>query len=190
MKTVEASRLLVRGAQPWPMSVTAYHALGEAGLIPENTELLYGFVYEKMPKSPLHSALLRRLLKLLRQIPLRDCFISSEQPIACGDSEPEPDLAVIRGSEDDFWTEHPQTAELVIEICVSSRDYDRSKLLAYAAAGVKEVWLILAPEQQLEVYRLQTNGQFSEAAQFGSAQQVECVAVPAIKLQMHALFAQ
>ena len=28
--------------QLWPLSVEAYHALGEAGLIPERTELLYG----------------------------------------------------------------------------------------------------------------------------------------------------
>ena len=29
-------------AQIWPLSVKAYHALGEMGLIPEKTELLYG----------------------------------------------------------------------------------------------------------------------------------------------------
>jgi hypothetical protein len=32
----------------WPLSVAAYRALGESGLIPKNTELLYGFVYKKM----------------------------------------------------------------------------------------------------------------------------------------------
>ena len=60
--------------------------------------------------------------------------MSSGQPVTCSDSEPEPDLAVIRGSEDQFW-KHPKTAELVIEVCVSSHDYERSKLRAYAQAG-------------------------------------------------------
>jgi hypothetical protein len=42
----------LKNAPLWPLSVEAYHALGEAGLIPKNTELLYGFVYNKMSKSP------------------------------------------------------------------------------------------------------------------------------------------
>ena len=49
----------------WPLSVEAYHALGQMGLIPEKTELLYGFVYHKMPKSPAHRLLLMKLLRHL-----------------------------------------------------------------------------------------------------------------------------
>jgi len=50
MKAAEALQARVRGAEVWPLSVAAYHALGEAGLIPEQTELLYGFVYHKSSK--------------------------------------------------------------------------------------------------------------------------------------------
>ena len=130
-----------------------YRTLGELGLIPKNTELLYGQVYQKMSKSPLHSALVRRLLRLLRQVLPDGFFLSSEQPITCSDSEPEPDIAVIRASEEDFWREHPKTAELVIEVCLTSHDYARSKLRAYAGAGVKEVWFVLAQEKQIESHR-------------------------------------
>ena len=45
MKAAEDLQVPVRGAEVWPLSVEAYHTLGEAGLIPERTELLYGFVY-------------------------------------------------------------------------------------------------------------------------------------------------
>ena len=51
----------------------------------------------------------------------------------------------VGGSINDYRTEHPYTAEVVIEICVSSHEYDRSKLRAYADAGVKECWLVLGP---------------------------------------------
>lgn len=68
MKTVESRGLPVRGAKVWALSVPAYHALGEAGLIPENTELLYGFVYQKMPKSPWHSFFVTRLLRLVQAV--------------------------------------------------------------------------------------------------------------------------
>jgi Uma2 family endonuclease len=93
---------MVRGAKLWPLSIEAYHALAEAGLIPENTELLYGFVYKKMSKSPLHSALVRRLARLLKNACPPGFFVDSEQPITCDNSEPEPDIALIKGGEDDF----------------------------------------------------------------------------------------
>jgi hypothetical protein len=94
MKAVEPSQTPLQGASVWPLSVAAYHTLGEAGLMPKNTELLYGFVYRKKSKSPPHSALVRRILRLLQQVNPPGCLVFSEQPITCGDSEPEPDVAV------------------------------------------------------------------------------------------------
>ncbi len=46
------------GARIWPLSVAAYDALGEAGLLPGNVELRYGFACQKMSKSPCHCFLL------------------------------------------------------------------------------------------------------------------------------------
>ncbi|MCW5554829.1 MAG: Uma2 family endonuclease [Verrucomicrobiae bacterium] len=188
MKTVEHPRIPLRSAEVWPLSVAAYRALGEAGLIPKNTELLYGFVYTKMSKSPLHSALVRQLIRLLEQATLSDCFISSEQPITCEDSEPEPDVAVVRGRPEDFWHEHPRTAELVIEVCVTSHDYDRSKLRAYASAGVKECWLVLGPEKQIEVHRQPAEGDYVEHTLHGPGGQLNCAALPGFTVDMEALF--
>jgi len=51
----------------WPLSVAAYHALDEMGLIPERTELLYGTIYYKVPKTPRHSLLSQRSLRLLQR---------------------------------------------------------------------------------------------------------------------------
>lgn len=68
MKTPDIHPVPVRGAAVWPLSVEAYHASGEVGLIPKQTELLYGFVYQRMPKSPFHTLLLLRLLRLLQQV--------------------------------------------------------------------------------------------------------------------------
>src|SRR5687767_10051290 len=97
---------MVRGAKLWPLSIAAYHTLTEAGLIPENTELLYGFAYKKMSKSPLHSALVRRLTRLLKAACPPGFFVDSEQPITCDDSEPEPDIALVKGTEEEFWERH------------------------------------------------------------------------------------
>jgi Uma2 family endonuclease len=188
MKTVQRPPTPPPGAQLWPLSVAAYHALGEAGLVPKNAELLYGFVYQKMPKSPYHCFLLTRLLRLLQAVLPGGRLLRSEQPITCEDSEPEPDISVVRGSEYDFRLEHPKTADLVIEICVTSLEYDRSKLRAYAAAGVREVWLVLAPQKQLEVWRRQPDGQFAEPKTCGPGGSVTSEAVAEFTLDLGALF--
>lgn len=190
MKTVEASRTPLRGAQVWPLSVAAYRALGEAGLIPENTELLYGFVYTKMSKSPFHSFLAMRLARLLQAILPVGYLVRTEQPVTCADSEPEPDVAVVQGEEADFWDDHPTTAELVIEVCVTSHEFDRSKLPAYAAAGVKEVWLVLAPEKQIEVHRRPGGAGYAEQSVVGLGDRVVSAALPALAVDVSALFAK
>lgn len=178
----------VRGAVVWPLSVEAYHALGEARLIPERTELLYGFVYHKMSKSPFHSYLVQLLLDLLRAAVPAGLMVRSEQPITCGESEPEPDLAVVRGQPGDFRVAHPRTAELVIEVCVSSPEYDRSKLRAYARAGVKECWLVLGPEQKIEVHRQPSGEQFAERIAQGPGGSVSSPLVPGFTVDLGTLF--
>ena len=82
------------------------------------------------------------------------------------------------------------TAELVIEVCVTSHDYDRSKLRAYASAGVKEVWLVLAPEKQIEVHRQPADGQFSDPVVAGPGGRFVSVAVPSFAVDLDALFAK
>lgn len=190
MNAIESPPVLLRGASLWPLSVPAYRALGEMGLMPKNTELLYGFVYTKMSKSPFHSFLVVRLLRLLRSVIPATHIVRCEQPVSCGDSEPEPDVSVVHGAETDYLTDHPRTAELVIEVCVSSHDYDRSKLAAYAAAGVKECWLVLGPEKQIEVYRQPENGQFSEHALYGPGGMLTCAELPEFSLSLDDFFAK
>jgi len=188
MTAIEAPKPGVRSPQIWPLGVKAYHALGDLGLIPEKTELLYGQIFHKMSKSPFHSGLMMRLMRCLQAVIPQGWHIRPEQPLTCADSEPEPDLAVVQGREEDFWHEHPHTAELVIEICVSSHDYDRSKLRAYAAAGVKECWLVLGPEKQIEVHRQPQGEQFAEHTLHGPGSSLNTTAVPRFTVELDRLF--
>jgi Uma2 family endonuclease len=178
----------LQSAPLWPLSVAAYRALGEAGLIPKNTELLYGFVYRKMSKSPIHSSLAMRLARMLQAVVKPGMLVRTEQPLTCVDSEPEPDVSAVRGTEQDFWNDHPHTAELVIEVCITSADYDRSKLPAYAAAGVKECWFVLGEQQQIEVHRQPAGDKFAECVRHGSGGKLTSSAVPEFVVELDALF--
>jgi Uma2 family endonuclease len=178
----------VRGANLWPMSVEAYHVLGEAGVIPENTELLYGLVYTKMPKSPLHSFLLHRFVQHLQRLDLVGLLIRAEQPLTFVDSEPDPDIAVVKGRNEDFRMAHPQTAEIVIEVCVTSYEYDRSKLRAYAMGNVKECWLVLASEEKVEVHFDPQGEAFRNVESHGPSGILQSRTNPPISIDLKALF--
>ena len=66
---------------------------------------------------------------------------------------------------------------------------DRSKLRAYASAGVKECWLVLAPEQQIEVHRQPQGEQFAECALHGPGGSLNSTAVPSFTVELDSLFA-
>ena len=137
-------------AQVPALSVENYHRMFELGMIAPNTELIRGTLVQKMPKSPLHSSIVGLLHRhLLRDVPT-GWHVRSEQPLTFSDSEPEPDLAVVRGLEGEYFHAHPETAELVIEVAVTSERIDRVKLGVYAEAGVRECWLVLAEERVVE----------------------------------------
>ena len=172
-----------------PLTIEAYQALGELGHLGKNTELLYGVVFTKMPKSPLHASVLRRLLEHVRAALRPTFFLMSEQPITCAQSgsEPEPHISVIHGEPEDFWSAHPTTAELVIEVAVTSEDYDRNKALAYARAGVKEFWIVLVNEKQVEVRTDPSEQGYSKLETVAIAQSTT---IPALRIDAAALVAR
>lgn len=186
MKAVHLSP--TTGAPLWPLSVEAYHALGQMGLIPEKTELLHGFVYHKMPKSPAHRLLLMKLLRQLMAVCPAGFHVQPEQPVTCADSELEPDLSIVGGAAEDYADHHPATAELVVEVCVTSHEYDRAKLVAYAGAGVKEVWLVLGPEKSVEVFRQPAGDRYVDHAVLDSVSTLSSPILPDLSLPLADLF--
>ncbi len=82
----------------------------------------------------------------------------------------------------------PHHADLVIEVCVSSQEYDRSNLRAYANAGVKECWFVIATDRQIEVYRRPAGDQFAERVIHGPGGRLNSAAVPEVASDLDALF--
>lgn len=69
-------------------------------------------------------------------------------------SEPEPDVAVIKGAIRDFANAHPTEAALIVEVADSSVAYDQTvKHSLYARAGIADYWIVNLLDRQLEVYR-------------------------------------
>ena len=171
-----------------PLSVEEYHRLDEYNENGRRTELIRGMVIEKMSKSPLHrtvSAILHELL--LRQLP-PGYSVWKEEPLTLADSEPEPDISVTRGSKGDFASAHPATAELVVEVAVSSAALDRENASLYAEAGVKEYWIILGNERSVEVYRTPEKGHYLQRRLCGLDETLECASLPMVRVRVSDLF--
>src|SRR3990172_2591829 len=132
-----------------PLTVEEYHRLDEFNERGRRTELIRGIVIEKMSKSPLHAAVAKRLYDLIARVLPSGFVVRREDPITLSDSEPEPDIAVVEGKEADYFHVHPATAELVVEVAVSSPALDRANRSLYAEAGVKEYWIVLATERRV-----------------------------------------
>src|SRR5438093_7932661 len=81
--------------------------------------------------------------------------VRAQAPIALDDtSEPEPDVAVVRGTLRDYVAAHPADPVLVVEVALTSLDFDREhKASLYARAGRPEYWIVNLVDRVLEVRR-------------------------------------
>jgi Uma2 family endonuclease len=172
-----------------PLSVAEYHQLGEFNENGRRTELIRGYLIEKMSKSPLHYSTIERVREILAGQIQPGWLIRQEGPLTLADSEPEPDLAVVYGTRDTFDTAHPTTAKLAIEVAVTSLVLDRAKADLYSQAGVSEYWIICPQEKRVEVYRVPGVAGYAECTVVALPAVLECAALPWARLKLAELFA-
>jgi Uma2 family endonuclease len=87
-------------------------------------------------------------------------------PVALDDdSEPEPDLAVVRGNPRDYLGAHPARPALVVEVSLSRLAFDREyKASLYARGAIVDYWIVNLVDRVLEVRRRPIT---SDAAPYG-----------------------
>ena len=171
------------------VSVEDYERMVEAGFYPRRAELIRGLVVEKMPKSPLHVFLTQRIRDELRLRLRQGLIVRQEGPLRLDDSEPEPDVSVVRGAIEDFRTRHPTTAELVVEVAVRSVALDRENASLYAEANVAEYWIVLGESEEVEVYRHPENGIHRERRTYRRGEVVACASVEGGEVPVETWFA-
>jgi len=143
---------------PFRFSVDQYDRMIEMGILDKDdrVELLRGEIVPKMPSNPPHAGIINRLNRLLGPQVLGRAIPGVQNPIRLKDSQPEPDLSVLRPSPDDYGTRHPTPADvfLLIEVSESSLDRDRDlKAPLYAENGVTEYWIVSLDNHTVLVHR-------------------------------------
>jgi Uma2 family endonuclease len=166
------------------ISVEQYHVMIEAGAFAndERVELLEGWLVPKMSKNPAHRVVTRKLRIAFERLLPPGWEVESEVPVTTVDSEPEPDVAVVRAGVLDKVERHPGPRDvgMLIEVSDSTLARDRGiKKRLYARSAVPVYWIVNIPDRCIEVYTDPTgpaeNPDYRQPRVYGENDQVPIV---------------
>jgi Uma2 family endonuclease len=160
------------------MTVDEYERIGEL-LDDPRVELIDGHLVKKMPKNPEHSWSTKQVFKALERLLPAGWTWRSQQPVRIPMyDEPEPDVSIVRGSDDDYMHRMPVPADvaLLVEVSESTLSTDRGeKLRAYAKAAIPTFWIVNLVNRQIEVYTDPGVEDYANRQDFLPGQQVPLV---------------
>jgi Uma2 family endonuclease len=170
-------------------SVSDYHEMIAAGILRDRqVELLAGDIIEMSPETPLHYSTTKRGAKYLETLLAGKAEVRFNGPITLFDSEPEPDIAIVRLPESAYSMRHPRSEDIywVIEVANTSLKKDlETKAAIYAAAEISEYWVLDLTTQQVIVFRNPQQNQY--LIQFTESKLVEPLAFPGIQVSIRRL---
>ena len=142
---------------PLRFTVKQYQRMITLDIVSEHppNELLDGRIVTKMSRNPPHdTAIYRTHMALLQRLPA-EWICRGQSGVTTDDSQPEPDVAVVRGPIERYDDHHPtaEEMELVVEVANTTLDRDRNfKGPLYARAGIAAYWIVNVIDGQVEVY--------------------------------------
>jgi Uma2 family endonuclease len=179
--------------QPRRWTRGEYYRLAEAGILgcDEKVELLDGEIYPTMsPQSRRHARAIALTEEVIGRAFGQGYYVQLQMPIlAAEDSEPEPDVAVVKGTWEDY-EDHPTGNDvvLVIEIAETSLQKDRIlKSPAYARAGIADYWILNLQNRTLEVRRDPAMTEYKTLVVLTEQDTVSPLAAPNSPVQVGAL---
>jgi Uma2 family endonuclease len=134
-----------------------YYELADLGWFrDQRVELIDGEIIEMPPQKDTHFMAIGLTAEALAKAFGDGYWVRIQGPLHLGESsEPEPDVAVVKGTIRDYaGAGHPTAALLVVEVSDTTLRYARGdKASFYAAHGIADYWVVNLRERRLEVYR-------------------------------------
>ena len=175
-------------------SVDDYEEMIRLGVLNEHdrVELIRGEIVPKMSIGPKHGGCVKRLIRHVDRRVGEAAIVASQDPVRLADSEPEPDLSVLRPRADFYGSGHPEPFDifLIVEVADSSLADDRNIMLPiYAESGITEFWIVNLVDECLEVYRdPQPDGTYRDARVLKRGESTDIAALPGVVIAVDELF--
>jgi Uma2 family endonuclease len=177
------------------VTVADYHRMGEAGVFDQHTrvQLLQGDIVEMAPVGSHHASITQLVFEYFLRTSKAGYSVRCQQPITLDDeSEPEPDIAVVRGATRDFMERHPAAADvaLLIEVSHSTLELDRGiKAALYAQHAIPEYWIVNVAAKTIERYSVPADGRYTALSTFAADQTLAPQSMPECSLSLAQLLA-
>lgn len=160
---------IIHGMAKQRFTVDEYHRMIHAGILTEDdrVELLEGWIVEKAPRNSVLDTTLALVQAALSAVLPAAWICRSQSAVTTTDSEPEPDVAVVRGPIRRYATSHPGPADmgLVVAVADSALTCDRTlKARLFARAAAPIYWIVNIQDRQVEVYTEPTSPAVSTPA--------------------------
>ena len=163
--------------------------MGEVGILGEDVELIGGQIVVREPIGPYHAGTVNRLIRLWTSRLGDRTVVQAQNPIelAAEDSEPQPDIALLRPRADFYTTAHPVADDvlLVIEVGDTSLRLDRRlKLPLYARARIAEAWVVDLNAGRLEIHRAPAAAEYRDVRVLTRGDVVAPLAFPDLEITL------
>ena len=151
-------------------SIEEWHELVDSGLVEgKPVEFLEGEIIKVSPEGIEHSYTNDTVVNYLRRLLNNLAYVKESHPITLDNSEPEPDVAVVRLPETIYRNHHPYPQDIYWLIEISNRTLKtdlNQKRLTYARNGIPEYWAIDLINKKLIIYSKIQNDDYVQVDEY------------------------
>lgn len=179
---------------PMAISIERYEKMAAAGVLTrdDRVELIDGEILEMAPIGTRHGSVAGRLMKRLILAAGDAAIVRTVNPVNLeAFSQPQPDLVLLRPRADDYVDSRPGPRDvlLLIEVSETTLDFDQGrKGSLYAAAGIREYWVIDVNDRRVVAYSDPQSGSFCSIVEHGLEDELAPRALPGVGIIVKELF--
>ncbi|MEO0848714.1 MAG: Uma2 family endonuclease [Cyanobacteria bacterium J06648_1] len=168
-------------------SIEEWHELVNTGLLEgKSVEFLEGEIIEVSPEGVEHSYTNNSVVKYLRNVLADIAEVRESHPVTLDNSEPEPDIAIVRLPETIYKKHHPYPQDIYFLVEISNRTLKQDleqKAVTYARNGIPEYWIIDLVNKKLIVHTQVQDNTYLQVTEYKTGT-VSPVAFPHIAIAL------
>ena len=157
-------------ASTYKWSVAKWHDLVKSGVLADKkVELLEGEIIEMSPEGIPRRNTNHRVVKYLRNLLDGLAEVYESHPITLDNSEPEPDIAIVRLPESIYDSHHPYPEDIYWLVEISNETLTKDlelKNITYSRNGIIEYWVIDLKNNKLIVHTQPQNNNYAQIIEY------------------------